>query len=629
MSEPVLLAGTFVCPERVRIWAVARYPNWNWIFLSEDYTKLKHWRASLGDLFTYLPIKQELELSAQRFKKPYMRWLAELGHNHPDSAWWASRISERNTAISPLFEDVCRLDAVRNMLQRSDRPTLILSDNSAILDTLNNAEWLSVAHRFWPVCARIPAGLTIGLIKNFVVNSRLAIPILFLARMAQLLRQVVYAKLAGSSPLPVGVANVVLLHTYLDESAFLPDYKYHDSYFPGLATVLENEGYRVLVLPVMFNVKRSLKSAWSWAKLSSTNFINPYRLYRFIDYVFAFRVAYRATKLPLGALRFEGNDLTRLFRNESARTSFDVLLQILYLRLPLRLSQNGVHCLALLAEFENMIPEKMLIQGFRAYQANAELIGFQHGALYPYLLCNFTPPEERDIAPMYDRVVCNGKVFKDVLISEGLAPELVVVGAALRYKHLWEQFVLPPSKRKAPSIDIFVPLPLMLSPSVELLDKIINAFSGNPKVQVLLKPHPMSSIDELLCAADISELPAHFSITNDAMGTILQHTRLMVGLSTSTMLEAVAAGVPVIRVRRETTLDLDPLTIFGDISPVVCSATELLHEAQRLLTISDAERENLYVKGREILAVSFHPCNEDGFKAFLPTYKVSNVCPDA
>lgn len=621
MSIPVLLAGTFASPERIKVWAVAHHPNWNWIFLSGDYTKLKLWRAGLGDVFYYLQINQELELSAQWLKKPYMQWLAKLGHNHPESAWWASRISERNTAVSSLFEDICRLDAVQKLLKISDRPTLILADNPALLITLNNADWLKSSRRYWPLCAKVPARLNVVLIKELLVNSRVAVPILLIARTIQLLRQIIYAKLAGSSHFPENAANVILLHTYLDESAFSPDRIFHDRYFPGLADILEKRGYKILVLPVMFNVKRSLLKAWGWMKSSSTSFLNPYKLYRFTDYIYALSVAYRATRLPLGILRFDGNDLTVLVRNERGRTSFDVLAQILYLRLPLRLCQARIRCLALLAEFENMIPEKMLIQGFRKYQANTELIGFQHGALYPYLLCNFTPQDERDIAPMYDRIVCNGPLFRDILISEGLAPKLAVVGAALRYKHLWEQFALPPSKRKAQSIDIFVPLPLMLPAGVELLDKLLKAFGDNFRLRVLLKPHPMSSIDALLHAADVLVLPLHFKITNDAMGTILPHTKLMVGLSTSTMFEAVAAGVPVVRVRRETTLDLDPLDFFGDMFPVVCSASELSREAQRLLALSDAERDKLYLQGQDILAVSFHPCNAVGFKAFFPTGK--------
>jgi hypothetical protein len=85
------------------------------------------------------------------------------------------------------------------------------------------------------------------------------------------------------------------------------------------------------------------------------------------------------------------------------------------------------------------------------------------------------------------------------------------------------------------------------------------------------------------------------------------------------MFEAVAAGVPVVRLHRETALDLDPLAFLGDFSPSVCTAVELTEEVQRLLNLSDVERDELYREGRKLLAEAFHPCDEVGLKAFLPS----------
>lgn len=547
-----------------------------------------------------------------------MQWIASLGHSQPEPAWWASRISEKNTLVSQVFENICHLDVVRRIIGRFELPLLIISDSSALLSTIKRADWHGEISCFMPFCARIPARPSKNLIKSILINSGLAIPVMLVLRLSLLLRQVISVIFLPNPNFPVGKRNVVLMHTYLDESLFSNSQYFHDRYFPGLAPVLEKKGYTVLVLPVMFNIRRSLRSAWRWTTRSTTNFLNPYKIYRFSDYIYALRLAFQATRLPLGMLNFEGNDLRRIFQRESAWTAFDVLPQIMYLRLPMRLSQAGVSCLALIAEFENMIPEKMLIHGFRKYQPDTELIGFQHGALYPNLLCNFTPVEERDIAPMYDRVVCNGEFFRDILVSEGLPNERAVVGAALRYRHLGEQYASTSFSSIQKTVDILVPLPLMLPAGVELLDKLLNTFGKDAEFRVVLKPHPMSSIDALLRASGISSLPLHFEITNDTLNSIFPYAGLVLGLSTCSMFEAVAAGVPVIRVRRESALDLDPLEFWGDMFPVASSEDELLHEVRRLLHLSDAERDDLRLRGREILSASFHPCDESGFKSFFP-----------
>jgi hypothetical protein len=618
MGGPVLFACTDANPERVRAWAEARYPAWSWLFLAADFTKLQKWRAGLGSAFGQMPVHVELESAARRLKQPYLRWLAELGHRHPEPAWWASRISERNTALSPLFEDVCRLEAVRNLIRDVNGPVLVVAENPALLDTLDRADWLRSRPRFRPLLAKVPAWLPVDLARVAFRHIRYARAVNFGLRVAQLCKMAFSARLGGMAQLPVSCAKPILMHTYLDESAFRPDGEFHDRYFPGLAELLQKEGYQVLVLPVMFNVRRSLRQAWAWTKSSSSRFVNPYALYRLADYVFALRIASRAAHLPEGPLKFEGNDLSAMVRGENERTAYSVLTSILNLRLPLRLREQGIACSALLAEFENMIPEKMLIQGFREHSPDTELIGFQHGALYPHLLCNFTPPEERDIAPMYDRVVCNGRFFRDILVAEGLAPERAVVGAALRYRHLWEHEATISRGRPMHAVDVFVPLPLMLPAGVELLEKLLGAFAKSTSLRILLKAHPLSSVDALLKAADVATLPAHFRTTDDPTGVILPRARLVVGLSTSTMLEALASGVPVIRVGQEGALMLDTLGFFDDLPPPVYSGLELAREADRLLALSAGELEKISQRGREIVAMSFRPCDELGLRTFLP-----------
>jgi len=618
-QQPILLVQESSLPKLVRSWALAHHADWDWMFLSGDYLGLQRWRSGLGDCFSYISIAQELELSAQRLKKPYLRWLSQLGHNHPEPAWWASRISERNTLVSPLFENVCRLASVEELINKSCRPVLIVSDNAAMLEMLQQVDWLKGRKIFRSKFIEYFFSMSSVHLERKLLNSRYVTKLLFVFRTLQLIKHALQSKFASNGSIPSGLTNAVLLHTFVDETNFSTDFVFRDRYFPGLEEFLKRNGFEVLVLPVMFNLTRSIWNAWSWTKSSPTNFINPFTLYHFVDYIFALRTAYRTACLPIGPLRFEGNDIAPLVKAEAARTSFDSLLQILYLRLPLRLRNCGVNCLALIAEFENMIPEKMLILGFRSHQPSVELIGFQHSAIYPNLLCQYSPIEERDIAPTYDRVVCNGSRFRDVLISEGLTPDIAVVGAALRYKHLWTNDTLNGLRCQSKSIDIFVPLSMVTSASVELLDKLLIAFGSDATVCVMLKAHPMTTIDIILSASRLASLPAHFRITKDAVDSILPHTRVMVGLSTCTMFEAVAAGVPVVRVHRESALDLDPLAYLGGFSPSVRTGPELSKEVQRLLNLSDAERAELYQEGRKILAESFHPCDIDGLNAFLPS----------
>ncbi len=602
-------------------WAITKFSEWDFIFFSDNYLELKRWKKNLGNNFNYIQINDELEQSARQLREPYLLWISQLGQKNLDAAWWASRISERNTAISTLYEDICRLKSLRNILKKSKKPVLIVIKNKSLKSILLKEKWLNDNVNFNTNNFNLFNFITYAELKKTIINFKVFKLIRNIIRILKLFYEAVQATLSLNKINLKKSDNVVLVHTYIDETNFLPDGKFSDRYFPGLEEYLRKNKFEVLVLPVMFNINRSYRNAWSLINKSCTKFINPFKFYQFEDYIFALCFALRSKNILKGAQVFEGTDITPLIKNEISQFAFDTIYQILYIRLPLRLKERGVNCLALIAEFENMIPEKMLIIGFREYQPETELIGFQHGAVYPNLLTYYLPFEERGIAPMYDRVVCNGNQFRQILISQGLDKNIAVVGAALRYEYLLKQPKEFKFEDESKPIDIFVPLPLMLEAGVELLDKLINAFSSESSLRILLKAHPMSNINAILSAANIKSLPNHFHVTKEPVNSIISKTRLMVGLSTCTMFEAVAAGVPVVRLHRETALDLDPLSFWDDLYPFVTTETELSLECYRILNFSFDERKSIYDSGRKMLINSFQECNDESLSAFLPTGK--------
>lgn len=620
----ITFVSSFADPFRVRAWCKQSLLKWNFIFLSDDYLQLLRWKEGLGKDIKFISLSSEIEYTTNQLRRPYLSWIAELGKRAPEPAWWASRVSERNTMVSSLFDNVCKLIIVEEYLKKSLSNTIVVVGDFSLLSQLQHINWVGSKVSELPFFTKMPRGINRSLMKSALVFPIVAIPMLFVYRLVQLIWQAIQARLAGSAELRISPDKSILVHTYLEESAFLDSKDFEDRYFPGLERFYNSAGYEVVVLPVMFNIKRGYYKAWSWVRNSKTLFLNPFAFYGISDYVYAVWVAFRTLRLPLGPLVFNGKDVGGLVKGETVRSAFDSLVQVLYLRLPKRMEENGVKVKAMVAEFENMIPEKMLVSGFRTHQPNTFLIGFQHGALYPNFLCNFTPLEERSISPMFDRIVCNGPLFREILISEGLRPDLATVGAALRYRHIANESISTPKSYSDSdkTFDVFVPLPLMHSAGVELLSKVIEAFGKSGEVKsVLLKAHPMSSVQTLLGLLGIDRLPPNFQSTSAPLGEVLPSSKVVIGLSTCSMFEAAAAGVPIIRVRRETALDLDPLGFFSELPPPVCTVEEILIEVQRLLTQDFRERRDLLCLYRKVLKESFHPCDQIGYKAFLPEKK--------
>jgi hypothetical protein len=577
-----------------------------WLFLCQDYLRLLECQKAVGALADHIEIGAILDQIAGELRKPFLDLITKLGRRYDSIAWWASRLSERNTMVSPLFLYCCYLKVAQDALENNRGRLCVIAESWEVLEALAEIARERRLRVVW--------------VKRPVLGSRESV---FLMRTGVRLSRFVAGSMKqrrhDSSPALVnGDRPAILLRTWVDEGCFGAGGVFNDRYLPGLCEWLEGRGFAVTTIPVLFNLDRSYRSAWEWLRNSRQKFLNPFRYYHLADYLFAFKQAWRQLGLRSSRVDLKGLNVSRLFDAERKRAFGDdcSIESILSYRLPERLASSGHHVDVLIDGFENMVPEKPFILGFRRYLPTAKLVGFQHGALYPLLLCNFVTPGEAEFAPIPDRVVCNGDFFREILINEGLPADRAVVGPALRYAHLRE----PMSDEAAPIDDqsrILVPLPLVLDSAVELLTKVVSALKPLRNVQTMVKPHPMSSREALLTAANLQQLPSKVDFVTGGMGELLRQSKLVIALSSSTVHEALAAGVPVIVVGREAGLDLNPLGWYDDLNRVFRSPEELREEVLRLLALSPGDLEKYRQRAREVLERCFGPVTEPAMHAFI------------
>jgi hypothetical protein len=520
-----------------------------------------------------------LDAVAHELRRPFLDVIASLGERHASLAWWCARVSERNTALSPLFENCVHVVAAG----RAGANVCLVSDRPAVLRALG-AE--APRRRRWVLQAT-------RRVATFVAGAA--------AR----------RHATRGLPLPASDARpVALVRTYVDDGCFAADGAFADRYFPGLAAWLDEEGYETWTAPVIMNVARSHRDLWARLCATGGRFLPEAQLLRGRDVAAAIRDGVRAARFPHGPVALEGIDVTELFDDERRRTACDMgtLEAALSARLAQRLAARGIDVALLVDTYENMIVDKALAWGFARYMPSTFVAGFQHGAMYPMLLCNFVPPRELAIAPLPDRVVCNGPGFREIVVREGLPPERVVAGPALRYRHLREVATVHGDR-------ILVPLPMMDDVAAELLDKVLAGLAGLP---IVLKPHPMARAEAQLAAAGASPLPAGFELVEGPMGPWLANARVVVASASSTLLEAVAAGVPVVVVGRDAAIDLNPLDWYPGLARVVHSPQELRAEVERLLEIGEDELAAWRERARAILEESFAPVTDEALRQFLP-----------
>ncbi len=583
---------------------IASHDGARWVFLAQDYSNLLEWKHRLGRQFVYVDVSIRIKNASERLRSPFLDLIASLGESRHSPAWWSSRVSERNTTVSQLFLYCCYLEIAGSLFEESAEDLLIVSESWELLDCISEE---AESRGIETVRVRRRPRFRIGL-SNAV---RIGLRILRLFWRGATEGLIGFKKIHPKTP-------CVLIHTYLEEGSLGSDGYLHDRYFPNLSSWLAGQGFSVVTLPVLFNLKSSRLSMWRRLQSSKGIVLNPFGYYRFGDYLFAIKESWKALSLFNQEITLEGMQIGRLCRAEALRTGFGGLEALLYSRLPLRLENSGVPIHTLIAEFENMINEKLLFYGFKRFMPDTYRIGYQHGALFPLLLCGYLTEREARYAPLPDRIVCHSDHFRDILTRDGLPSELVAVGPSLRYLYLFDSLEYP-SRQKTRTCDknVLVALPFQLSEAAELVCKALCAFADTRHIKILFKVHPMGTPTEILRSAGLKELPTHMTFVHDELRDLADRVKVAVSSGSTSIFELLARGIPVVVVGRETALDFNPLAYFPGHDDVITNPVDLQDAVLKILNASAAERTHFTEFGISVIKSCFSPITDSNRNVFL------------
>ncbi len=561
-------------------------------------------RIELGD---------QLQQVGARLRRAFLDALADLGHTHHAKsdawrmAWWTSRLAERNTLVSPLFLHCCYLWTANQFIAEPSGGICIIAESSALLRLLtrmnrNSLRVRAVRELLWE--GSLPARIVAGA-AWFAYRS---LRDWFCAWLTRRTPQI--TETAARRPL-------ILIHTYADESSLQDSGMFADRYFGPLYGWLSARGYHVLTLATFLKAGRSGPAACAWLRRSRQQFLIAADYFRLPDYLRAVANGLRQMFLSPQRLLLAGVDVADLAREECRRqiTAGD-LRDAMYADLMGRLAQTGFRFHQVIHTFENHAAEKALNLGIQKYLPNAGTLGFQHGAIFPFRLCCATTRSEAEIAPLPDRIICNGPHFRDLLAQEEFPPGKLVTGCALRYQHLYKNG----TGRAAESPRyIAVTLPLEPAAAAELLSKTVRSLEGLAGERVHVKAHPMGSIKQILSMAGLKRLPEGFSSAHEDIAATLSAAKLVISGGSATLLEAVAAGTPVVLAGSDLDLDMNPLAWWPDLCAVVRTPEQIRAEVLRILRWSPEDLVAYRERARMVLPSCFLPLSEERMQVFAQT----------
>ncbi|MCX5807572.1 MAG: hypothetical protein NT010_16150 [Proteobacteria bacterium] len=574
------------------------------LLLVSDYERVRELGEVLKDTGEIYDISSDIQNTADLLRRPFYEVTAQLGVKYNSREWWAGNISERNTMICNLFLHCCYCYIFSRKMKEEDN-FCVISDSSAVIKNITGIAGKNRIDVVSKTLFVIKDGCS-GVFFEGFYKLILHLGIFTLTRLNRL-----YHRLTAGKWKPLKNPDVVL-HTWVDEKCFGPNGQFKDRYFTVLPDYYRKKGVSKATFVTFSyrNITRSLWSAVSFLRVNQEDFIIPEDYYHIGDYIFPFLLRFKMGRFVFTQIILKDLDCSILFneyhRNEPVR--FEAMYYLLFKRL----LNKGIKPKLLIEGFENMATDKMILLGIRDFMPGTAVYGFFHVAQSPHVLCFFTDVIEGDVAPLPDRIICNGLKYMEILIKEHYPKERIVVGAALRYLYLHN--IKKASSDRHDDFRILLVLPIEKETVVELFYKLKTAIDGINHYRMILKPHPMET--KIIEKIKGDFLPGTEVFTG-GMEDALNMCDIVVSAATGAVLDCIMADKEVIRIGRGTQIDFDPLAWFEELGRP-CSSIEELRK--RLVDTEKKIRSQSYEKPQysAMLPELFSPMTEETMKPFLP-----------
>jgi hypothetical protein len=208
--------------------------------------------------------------------------------------------------------------------------------------------------------------------------------------------------------------------------------------------------------------------------------------------------------------------------------------------------------------YENNWWERAIDRPSTRRAAATPTVGYLHCAVIESSLKNYRRAKEIN-RPAPNRVICTGPAARDVLLTLGeYDPSKVAEGCALRAPNFQ---ALPQRRSAVGTVKTILVLLEGLYTMVDLLRVMDKAAADLPDRRIIVRPHPVLSLQKIATKAGVLLAPHGRLEQSDGESLIDEILRadLIVFKASSTALTAGYMGVPLLRYRDDWWLSDDPL----------------------------------------------------------------------
>jgi len=584
-----------------------------WVYADEKLEALRRVEQALGLRLKRLLSPAEFQAAAANLRKCFVEWI-DANLRDADQIEWLLTPLYKNPFSNNLFLHCVWLAIIVKRLKQNASDLVVVTASPALARALRqNALRLGIPDR----CI----GRVFFVSNVWIANARGFLGLGY--RVLQLgYRALVVRLILGKSYVTALPNTEMLIDTFIHDGDLSEDGTFNDRYFPGVIQCYVGQGLKSAYYPIFHHVPlRSLPEIY-WRMLKSKALFVPFeRFIRLFDLLAAavvcFRRGLRGTRLPYPL--FDGSDAAPLTAVVAFQAAVAGFLPLVLVRAPARLAAAGIRPTWLLEWFENQPIDKANIIGFQKACAQCTVIAARQYIASPNFLSLYTTSGEVDagVAPLENWVMGQALVGKASVYDRRGQYRAV---PALRYAHLHRQ-VIPAGRQTW----LLVLLTHSIEESLAILDCIASELLKIARLfeRIAIKPHPDNNSNDFRSIAE-TRWPGllgrpDICWTEESLFALFAQVRLVVTGGSSSALEAICQGIPVIVVGRNAGLNINPL------EGVAPQMWVLVYEPKQLSSIieqwspahplSPETRKSL---GQEVRDAFFEPITDVTLKAFLP-----------
>jgi len=548
-----LITITIICKKKAEKF-IAKESNENAIcyYLDDDYTVFHNLQSRFGENIIK-NLDGLFDESLSEIKESLLELSSRINKEHDSLEWWGGHIASRSNTATPLFRNIVYLFCAKKLLSNTKKDIIFLTESNALTDSI-----VLIAQKLgYNVFVQKGLGSVILInIRQYVINA--AHVTFFLLKAIQ--NHLVLKSIVKPNRSFVNESKKrILIRSWITKGNVYSSGVFCDRNFGVLPEWLRSKGFEVLTLPMFFNMDITEHVFYKTIK-DNEHFLIPEHYLKWIDYL---RIIYDAIKLSrhhvCNAILM-GIDISRLF-NEIIRMrgicEYPFRLNLCYPLLK-RLKEAGIGIDRFFYAFESNAPEKQFIIACRKFYPESQVTGYQHTVFLKNLLTYHLSPGEKYYHPLPDNIVCSGPIYLQLHKEAGFPPEIIFLGPSLRFTP-GSLVSINDNKNTGGKRRLLLPLTFSYALAFDLLLKAKEVVSQTRNYELFIRSHPLLSDDILISFIKKIGL-AGIQFANDGNFQFwLKNFYAVISTGASvTILEAISAGIPVIRVIPENTFFLDP-----------------------------------------------------------------------